>query len=748
MPREMRRVTDTNTSAAPSRRAGDVATVRIPLNLKSIIAPYRDRGRFTIRLEHLPQSARLSAGTNNGDRTWSLALDELEDLAYFAPAGAGAHVLGVRLIMKDDDGAHTLALIDLDVDADAAITDAKRDGGAVIALGQDKALQAELAQLRADLAKRDEALAQRDAALAQRDAALAERDAELAERDTELAHRNARLDAREKELQEQQQLNSWMTALAEENRETELADAKRAWAEGEAARGEALKDGLEARFREALAEQDRRSGAVLDALNHQHEEAMAEQRRELAEARRAAAMQMAEKAAWHGEVAKLQQEFEERLRASRSETEAERARLEREFADKEHAVRLAADEAANEKIAAAERAADEKLSAAKATADKRVMAAEAEGDERLAAAQSDWQTRLAELTARCEVAEARIAAQAAAPQTSPTMVREPDSAAEIARLKAQLECVEQDAQWALKEARVSFEKEMVATLKAAEAEWQNQVALAQTDATILADLRAQLERALAEGEQGALQARAETEQEMLAKLKTVEGEWRQRSDKAVTELTQRLSEAEAALAEANKQNAAEADAYIRELNAELRNLRKSLVGREAELARLKAVLEEERAGVSRGAAPAAAWKPVMGHHALREAVPEKGDRRLMRDVGIVVAVVMAAVLAWPIVSPWFFDEAAPAPAATVARPRPVPVGAILSIATVERGVNLREGPSVKDKVLGSAAKGDDVTILEERGNWVRGVVSGQGRPSIEGWLYKAALGESRTGPAR
>ncbi|HEX2759775.1 MAG TPA: hypothetical protein VHM27_04640, partial [Rhizomicrobium sp.] len=375
----MRRITDTNASAAPSRRAGDAATVRIPLNLKSIIAPYRDRGRFTIRLEHLPQSARLSAGINNGDRTWSLALDELEDLAYFAPTGTGAHVLGVRLIMKDDDGAHTLALIDLDVDADAAITDAKRDGGAVIALGQDKALQAELAQLRA-------AVAERDAALAQRDAALAERDAELAERDTELAHRNARLDAREKELHEQQQLNSWMTALAEENRETELADAKRAWAEGEAARGEALKDGLEARFREALAEQDRRSGAVLDALNHQHEEAMAEQRRELAEARRAAAMQMAEKTAWHGEVAKLQQEFEERLRASRAETEAERVRLEQEFADKADAVRQAAETAAQEKLTAVEKAADEKLSAVEAAADKRVMAAEAEGDERLAAA--------------------------------------------------------------------------------------------------------------------------------------------------------------------------------------------------------------------------------------------------------------------------------------------------------------------------------------------------------------------------
>lgn len=693
MPREMRRVTDTTVSAAPSRRAGDIATVRIPLNLKSIIAPYRDRGRFTIRLEHLPQLARLSAGTNNGDRTWSLALDELEDLAYFPPAGVGAHTLGVRLIVKDDDGAHTLALIDLDVDADSNAAADKRDGAAVIALAQDKALAAELAQLRA---------------------ALVERDALLAERDAELAHSNARLADREKELLEQQQLNGWMTALAEENREaelqSELALAKRAWSEDEALRRDALKQELEAQFQEALAGQDRRSGAVLDALSHQHEEAMNELRRALADAKSASAMQMAEKAAWQTEVAKLQQEFEDRLRATRAEVETETARLQQAF--------------------------EEKLGAARAIAQAEAGAkADAKTDERLQAAEAGWQKRLAELAARCEVAEARLLSQPAPSQT--------DHAAEIAQLRAQLECVEQDSQWALKEAKAAAQREVVATLKAAEAEWQNQVALAQTDASVLADLRAQLERARQEGEEAVAMARAEVEQDMSARLTAVEAEWRQRSGEAVAELTQRCSEVEAALAEANKQNAADSDAYIRELNAELRTLRKSLVGREADLARVKAVLEEERIGMSRGAAAAGAWKPVMGHHPLRERKEEKTDSHLLRDVAIVVVVVMAAVLAWPYVKPWFVEDTGPAPVAAVTRPKPVPVGAILSIATVERGVNLRGGPSVKDKVLGSASKGADVTILEERGNWVRGVVSGAGQPGIEGWLYKSALGESR-----
>jgi hypothetical protein len=41
--------------------------------------------RITLRVEGLPQLARLSAGQNNGDRTWSLSLDELEGLLYFPP---------------------------------------------------------------------------------------------------------------------------------------------------------------------------------------------------------------------------------------------------------------------------------------------------------------------------------------------------------------------------------------------------------------------------------------------------------------------------------------------------------------------------------------------------------------------------------------------------------------------------------------------------------------------------------------
>jgi hypothetical protein len=86
----------------------------IALDLASLIAPYRRRGRFTLRIENLPQGARLTAGRNNGDRTWSLALDELDELFYVPPEGlADDHVLGLRLIAREEGNASTLALIEL-----------------------------------------------------------------------------------------------------------------------------------------------------------------------------------------------------------------------------------------------------------------------------------------------------------------------------------------------------------------------------------------------------------------------------------------------------------------------------------------------------------------------------------------------------------------------------------------------------------------------------------------------------------
>ena len=140
-------------SHAPVGRGGAPS---IPLDLAPLISPYRQRGRFTLRIENLPQGARLSTGRNNGDRTWSLALDELDDLSYFPP-GEEDHTLAIRLIAKDDSGATTLALIELAVAAGQARARAENPPPEA---PQGERLRQEISALKSALAGREQELGQ------------------------------------------------------------------------------------------------------------------------------------------------------------------------------------------------------------------------------------------------------------------------------------------------------------------------------------------------------------------------------------------------------------------------------------------------------------------------------------------------------------------------------------------------------------------------------------------------------------
>src|SRR5260221_5626780 len=77
----------------------------IPVALAPLLSPYKRHGRLSLRIERLPRTARLSAGRNNGDNSWSLTLDQLEDLTYLPPQGmAETHSLAVRIIGLDSGG--------------------------------------------------------------------------------------------------------------------------------------------------------------------------------------------------------------------------------------------------------------------------------------------------------------------------------------------------------------------------------------------------------------------------------------------------------------------------------------------------------------------------------------------------------------------------------------------------------------------------------------------------------------------
>ena len=92
---------------------GQVAIRNVPLDLAPLLAPYRGHGRISLRVERLPHRARLSRGQNNGDRSWSLSLDELDDLDLIVPKDLiGMQTLSIRIISLDGGDGATVAVLD------------------------------------------------------------------------------------------------------------------------------------------------------------------------------------------------------------------------------------------------------------------------------------------------------------------------------------------------------------------------------------------------------------------------------------------------------------------------------------------------------------------------------------------------------------------------------------------------------------------------------------------------------------
>ena len=158
----------------------------IPLNLAPLLTPYKKQGRLSLRIERLPRGARLSRGCRNNDgASWSLASDELEDLAYQLPEGCdGEHSLAVRIISLA--GGNTLAVLDFVVSPGA-------DEAAPSDSIEEPRDDTDLHRLRDELATSKAALAARDSELAETIASTRDTEAELA---TARAAWSAELDER------------------------------------------------------------------------------------------------------------------------------------------------------------------------------------------------------------------------------------------------------------------------------------------------------------------------------------------------------------------------------------------------------------------------------------------------------------------------------------------------------------------------------------------------------------------------
>ena len=355
---------ETQSAEELANEVQDLAPDPIPLALAPLIAPYKKRGRVKLRIERLPRRARLSQGQNNGDGSWSLMLDELEDLQYLPPDGSTeASVLGIRVLRVEAGDATTLAVLDYALPAPSRSAQAGA-AGTPSGLARKSSDDAELRRLRSELAKAQSSLSVRESELtaARRDAEEARSEISRQAIDRELAAARS-----EWEAELEQRVASAASGKSEDlqksreswRRETEaaLARAERDWKTAEAARLAVLETQWNEKTSRSLAqlrvEADslRSDGTELTALRENTaalQSALSRAEGELAKARvdgaaaedrtrKGLAQARAEADALRGdgaELAKLRQKIEA-LQSSLNKREGEFARLRTESTEAE-----------------------------------------------------------------------------------------------------------------------------------------------------------------------------------------------------------------------------------------------------------------------------------------------------------------------------------------------------------------------------------------------------------------------------
>ena len=588
-----------------------VAALRaVPLDIAPLLLPYKGRGRLSVRVERLPIQARLSRGRNNGDHSWSLMPDELEELAYLSPEGVdAAPMLAVRIISLDGDGASTLALLDFQVSSSDARSDpppgrAPR-GASVVDLGDS----VELRRLRDDLTRTKASLVARESELAEmRQEAELESGLSPQAIEAELAVARsawkAELDAR---------LTATAAAAA-----AKLEASRSTWQEEQNARFAASEERAQKR---ALEERERWQRETDTALSK------AEKAWKAAEAARLAAAE----AQWREQSAGALAKVGSKAKAAREPAgdAIELRRLRDQFATMQSALADRETELAEARSATKQmqQRLRQDADAALSKAEKTWKAAEAA---RLTAAEAQWQEKsaraLAEARAEAKVVRNRgdaielrhlrdeLTAMHKALADRQTELVQAQSA-----IKQTQEQSRQEAGVTLSKAEKAWKAAEAARLAAAEAQWQENSArgLAEAraeakavrdrgDAFELRHLRDELtamQKTLVDRETELVQARSATKQTQerlrqeadaalskaekawkaaeAARLAAAEAQWQEKSARALAEAR---AEAQAARGQG--------DADFRRLRHELAAMQKTLVDCETELVRARSATKQ------------------------------------------------------------------------------------------------------------------------------------------------------------
>jgi hypothetical protein len=706
----------------------------IPLDIAPLLAPYRRHGRLSLRIERLPPQARLNRGNNNGDRTWSLSLDELDGLVYLAPPrSAEPHTLAVRVVGLDGDYGATLALLDLRVSpakappaaaAKSATDDGRIERAPLAALTAAQASlaarEAELAEARQELDRLRAAGQEVETALAgakvAADAAIAARLAEAeAAAEKHLAQCRAQWQAEEVERRAEWEAGNGQRI------EAALAEA-RAGAAAAAAEQRRLGDELAA-AKTALAAREASLAETRASLDHARGEGTRQAiAAELAAARRA----------W-------QRELDRRLAEAAAEAAATLEQSRAAWQAEQERRRGTEDRSAQQEIEAARQRWQEEAEAALAQARGEAAAAEAErrrlGDELGAVKQAlaAREAMLAETRANLDLARGEGTRQAIG-----------------AELAAARRAWEAELERHLAEAAAGA----AATLEKSRAGWQAEAERGRgaEDGSAQQVIDAERARWQQEAEAALARAKEAWKADEAKRLSDAETRWRAESVEALAEATARFERAEAALAEARAR--ADGDAI------ELHFLRE-------ELAEVKAVLA---ARDTESAEPHAAAKPSVKVEKLQlaerllagrgetddaEAEAQRARQGRPRPRGrftrfaAVVAGVALAVMAYPAIdlvvrdAPWapIMPAAMPvaAPAARLAQSAP-PAAAVERILVGVAVANVRAAPSPTAAVITTLPHDAEVTPVERRGKWVLVRIGpAEGAEGRQGWVFGASL---------
>jgi len=699
----------------------------IRLELAPLLSLYGKNRRLSLRVERMPDRARLSRGRNNGDRSWSLMREDLDDLLYLPPDGLrSGHTLAIRIINLDTDDGATLAVLDFPV-SPVVSASPKRGWAEAPEMSNDPELprlREECSRVGAALELREQELAEarqeiehtRAEVLRQENALAAARAEWQSERDNRLADNpelprlreecsvlKATLGQRARELEDARLQIGRVRADVSKQQDAHAA-ARAAWQSEMDSR-------LAALHAEASARLDASRAALRSELNSRFEESRAGWQRD------AEAALTRAKEAWKAEETarrtQAEAQWREQSAQAVAEAKAQTVRAESALARAEaEAARMSGDGVALRRLR-------EQLAETNASLSARVR-------ELADARQSLEQARSESLKGKSELAAARAAWQAEMDRR----LTEARAEAAASRVLPDLEGRTQDR---IEEAREQWRQESEAALLRAQETWKSDEAV---------------------------------------RMARAQQQWREQSGRSLAESAARLEKAETALAraEAHALHESTDTVELRRVREELAETRAVMLDREARLsqARLEMKRARERWKSESDLALKSAHEAWKAEEAYRisvmrgdwqkdmrisrdrreteEASPPRNTRRLLLDGCLAAGLAVAVVVLYPTFAPllaqyWpdtFSQSASDAsvsaqPAVHPAHPAPLPAPPPKLDVTVH-AANMRATPSASGAIVTMLARGSKVTPLEQRGSWVRIQIANGGQTQ-QGWVY-------------